>query len=89
MIGMRGQLILAALCLVGAFLASAWVNAVSRLSPVRAELLMERHPKRAAILVKIADDSSTFLTSVLVVMLILRVSVTVLVTSVILNLDVA
>jgi CBS domain containing-hemolysin-like protein len=89
MIGMRGQLILAALCLVGAFLASAWVNAVSRLSPVRAELLMERHPKRAGILVKIAGDSSTFLTSVLVVMLILRVSVTVLVTSVILNIDVA
>lgn len=89
MSGSTIQLGLAVLCLMGAFFVSAWVNAIGRLSPIRAEMLMERNPKRAKLLVKIANDTPAFLTSVLVVMLILRVSVTVLVTSIILRLDVA
>jgi CBS domain containing-hemolysin-like protein len=86
--GFTTELVIAALCLVGAFLSSAWVNATSRLTLVRAELLMERNPKKAKILVKIAENASVYLTSVLVVMLVLRVAVTVLVTSVILRLGV-
>jgi CBS domain containing-hemolysin-like protein len=86
---LRNQLVLAAFCLVGAFFSAVWVNATSRLTLVRAELLMERNPKRAKILVKIAENSSVYLTSVLIVMLVLRVAITVLVTSIILRLNVA
>ncbi len=75
------QLAFAGLAIMFAFVTSAWVNAIMRLTLARAELLANHHPKKGALLVKIAGNSSTFLTSVLLVMLLLRVTATVFVTS--------
>jgi CBS domain containing-hemolysin-like protein len=79
------QLLLAGLAMVGAFLTSAWVNAISRISRPRAVRLAEEHPKAGSYLVKIAESPSKYLTGVLVVMLILRVTATVLITATILR----
>lgn len=75
------QLAFAGLAIMFAFVTSAWVNAIMRLTVARAELLANNHPKKGALLIKIAGNSSTFLTSVLLVMLLLRVTATVFVTS--------
>jgi CBS domain containing-hemolysin-like protein len=82
------QLAIAGLAIVGAFLTSAWVNAISRISRIRAARLAEEHPKRGKYLEKIADNPPVFLTSVLIVMLILRVTATVLITVAIMRLGV-
>lgn len=79
------QLVFAGLAIVFAFVTSAWVNAIMRLTTARAEILANDHPKKGALLVKIAGNSSTFLTSVLLVMLLLRVTATVFVTSTVLR----
>lgn len=81
----QAQLLVAALAVMLAFLFSAWVNAISRLTAARAELLSHDNPKKGALLVKIAGNSSTYLTSVLLVMLVLRVVATVMVTSTVLR----
>ncbi|MGQ0679528.1 MAG: hemolysin family protein [Actinomycetota bacterium] len=85
----QSYLLVATLALVGAFFTSAWVHAMVYLSKARAELLRERFPKKAKILIKIAEDPPPYLTSVLLVMLILRVSATVAVTTVIIRLEAA
>lgn len=85
---LQTHLLLAALALMGAFFTSAWVNAMIYLSKARAEMLMNLHPNRAKYLVKIAQDPPAYLTSVLIVMLVLRVSAVVLVTSTILSLNI-
>lgn len=82
----RNELILAAVAVTGAFFASAWVNAISRLSKARAALLQEQKPRKGKLLVKIANNPPMYLTSVLIVMLVLRVSATVLVTTAIMRL---
>ncbi len=64
------------------FLASAWVNGVSRLTIARARRLRDDHPKRGSLLVQIARDPRPYLTSTLLVMLAARVTSTVLVTAV-------
>ncbi|HEU4867807.1 MAG TPA: hemolysin family protein [Actinomycetota bacterium] len=79
------QLALAGLAIMFAFVTSAWVNAIQRLTLARAELLANNHPKKGALLVKIAGNTSNFLTSVLLVMLLLRVTATVFVTSTVLR----
>jgi CBS domain containing-hemolysin-like protein len=79
------QLALAGLAIMFAFVTSAWVNAIMRLSVARAELLANTHPKKGALLVKIAGNTSMYLTSVLLVMLLLRVTATVFVTSTVLR----
>jgi CBS domain containing-hemolysin-like protein len=82
----QSQLVLAVLAVFGAFLTSAWVNAISRLSRLRAMRLGDEHEKRGRYLIKIANNPPAYLTSVLIVMLLFRVSATVLVTVVILRL---
>ncbi len=79
------QLSGACLAIILAFVTSAWVNAIMRLTLARAEILANDHPKKGALLVKIAGNTSTFLTSVLLVMLLWRVAATVLVTSAVLR----
>jgi CBS domain containing-hemolysin-like protein len=79
------QLVFAALAIIFAFVTSAWVNAMMRLTVARAELLAHDHPKKGALLVKIAGNSSVYLTSVLLVMLLLRVTATVFVTTTVLR----
>ncbi len=81
----QAQLAFAAVAIMLAFVTSAWVNAITRLSVARAELLSHSDPKRGALLVKMAHDTSTFLTSVLLVTLLLRVTATVFVTSTVLR----
>ncbi|HEX2148715.1 MAG TPA: hemolysin family protein, partial [Actinomycetota bacterium] len=79
------QLAFAALAIVFAFVTSAWVNAMTRLTVARAELIQNNHPKKGALLIKIAQNSSMYLTSVLLVMLLLRVTATVFVTTTVLR----
>ena len=82
----QSELLFAGLAIMLAFITSAWVNAIPRLTTARAELLAHDHPKKGALLVKMAGNTATYLTSVLLVMLLLRVTATVLVTSTILRL---
>ncbi|HEX2258629.1 MAG TPA: hemolysin family protein [Actinomycetota bacterium] len=83
----QGQLVLAGLAVLAAFLTSAWVNAISRLSKLRAmRLAEEKATKRAHYLTEIANNPPTYLTSVLLVMLFFRVAATVLVTGAVLRL---
>lgn len=79
------QLVFAGVAIMLSFITSAWVNGITRLTAARAELLSHDHPKKGALLVKIAANSSTYVTSVLLVMLLLRVTATVFVTSIILR----
>ncbi|HEX2054519.1 MAG TPA: hemolysin family protein [Actinomycetota bacterium] len=81
----QAQMLFAALAIMLAFITSAWVNAISRLTHARAQLLSRDHPKKGALLAKIAQNSSMYLTSILLVMLLLRVTATVLVTSTVLR----
>ena len=82
---MQTQLAFAALAIIFAFVTSAWVNAMTRLTVARAELIQNNHPKKGALLIKIAQNSSMYLTSVLLVMLLLRVTATVFVTTTVLR----
>jgi CBS domain containing-hemolysin-like protein len=81
----QSQLTFAVVAIMLAFVTSAWVNAIMRLSLARAELLSHDHPKKGALLTKIAGNTSMYLTSVLLVMLLLRVTATVFVTSTVLR----
>jgi CBS domain containing-hemolysin-like protein len=82
----QSQLAFAAVATMLAFITSAWVNAIMRLSLARAELLAQDNPRKGALLVKIAGNTSMYLTSVLLVMLLLRITATVFVTSTVLRL---
>lgn len=81
------QIILGVISLGIAFLASTWVNSISRLSKGRAEQLADKEPKRGRLLVKIAQNPPPYLSSVLLVMLLARVTATVLATSLVLRSD--
>jgi CBS domain containing-hemolysin-like protein len=81
----QAQVVLAVLAALGAFLTSAWVNAISRLSKLRAMRLADQQEKRGQYLIKMANNAPAYLTSVLIVMLFFRVSATVLVTAAILR----
>ena len=63
-----------------AFMSSAWVNAVSRLSKGRALSLQSANPKPGKLLVKIAENPPPYLTGSLLLMLVARVTATVLAT---------
>lgn len=73
-------MLIAAVGIGFSFISSAWVNAVSRLSKGRAHRLEQTSSKKGALLVKIAEDPPPYVTGVLLVMLISRVSATVVVT---------
>lgn len=79
------QLVLAAAGIVIAFVSSAWVNALSRLTTARAIRLKEQQGKRGELLVKISQNPRPYLTSTVLVMLLARVASVVVVTSVLLR----
>lgn len=79
------QLLLAALALPLAFFCSVWVNAITRASVVRGEQISSTYPRQGQLLVRITQDAPVFLASLLLVMLVFRVSATVLVTAVVLR----
>lgn len=85
MSGSSVQIVLAVLFLGVAFVASTWVNSISRISKGRAEQLAQYQPKRGKLLVKIAENPPPYLSSALLVMLLARVTSTVLATSLILR----
>src|SRR5919108_605858 len=64
-----------------AFSASAWVNAISRLTVARARRLADGRGKVGQKLIGIAENPRPYLTSVLLVMLVGRVAATVIVTA--------
>ncbi|HEU5004168.1 MAG TPA: hemolysin family protein [Actinomycetota bacterium] len=68
-----------------AFSASAWVNALSHLSHARARRLAEQDPRRGELLVRLAANPRPYLASALLVMLLARVTATVLVADVLLR----
>ncbi|MGH2810440.1 MAG: hypothetical protein ACRDIA_06110, partial [Actinomycetota bacterium] len=70
---------LAAVFVAAAFVASTWVNAIGRLSKGRAERLAIDQPKPGGLLIRIAEDPSAFLTAALLLMLVMRITATVLV----------
>ena len=73
------ELVVAALATGFAFISSAWVNAISRLSHARARHLQEENPKRGALLVALAGNPRPYLAATLLAMLLARVTATVLV----------
>lgn len=79
------QIVGTAISLAIAFVASTWVHSISRLSKGRAAQLAEAQPKRGKLLEKIAENPPPYLSSVLLVMLLARVTCTVLATSLILR----
>lgn len=81
------QVVSSVVCVMVAFFASVWVNAAGRLSVGRAHRLKEEAPKKGALLLRIAEDPSLYITSVLLLMLVARVAAVVLVTSAILHTD--
>jgi CBS domain containing-hemolysin-like protein len=81
------QILLAVIGLALAFIASSWVNAVSRLTMARALRLEDAVPKKGVMLRQMAENPRPFLASAVLVMLIGNVSATVLVTSVIIRSD--
>lgn len=83
------QIVVAALGVMLAFVTSAWVNAISRLTMARAIRLEDRSPKPGALLVKIAEDPRPFIAITLLLMLIGRVTATVVVASLFLHSGVA
>lgn len=76
------EIVVAVLATGFAFISSAWVNAVSRLTHARARRLMEMDPRRGALLVKLAQNPRPFLASTLLAMLLARVAAVVLVADV-------
>ncbi|MGI8426356.1 MAG: hemolysin family protein [Actinomycetota bacterium] len=79
------QIAVAVFAIAVAFFASTWVNSMSRLSKGRAAQLAEAQPKRGKLLVHIAENPPRFLSSVLLIMLVARVTAVVLATSLIMN----
>jgi len=79
------ELVVAALATALAFIFSAWVNAVSRLSHARARRLEEERPKAGGVLVNLAANPRPYLAGTLLAMLLARVSAVVLVTDVLLR----
>lgn len=79
------QIATAVICMMLAFFCSAWANAITRLTPARAEILGQDNAAKGEILGKIAAATSTYLTSVLLILLLLRVTATVMVTTTILR----
>lgn len=77
----KWQIGLAVVFIGVAFISSAWLNAISRLSMGRANRLCEEHPKKGGLLRKIAEDPPRFVTSTALIMLVARVAATVLITS--------
>jgi CBS domain containing-hemolysin-like protein len=68
------EMVIAALAMAFAFISSAWVNAVSRISHARARRLAEFDPKRGGLLVNLADNPRPYLASTLLAMLLARVT---------------
>lgn len=79
------QIAIAIVGLALAFVTSAWVNAVSRLTMARALRLEDQHPKLGAKLRQMAQNPRPFLASTVIVMLVGRVGATVLLTAVVLK----
>lgn len=75
------QIVIAALGIVVAFVTSAWVNAISRLTMARALRLEDESPKRGSLLIKIAENPRPFIAVTLLFMLIGRVTATVVIAS--------
>lgn len=75
------QVIIAALGVAIAFVTSAWVNAISRLTMDRALRLEDEYPKRGALLKKIAENPRPYIAGTLLLMLIGRVTSTVVIAS--------
>ena len=76
------ELAIAAVATAFAFVSSAWVNAVSRLSHARARRLQAQDPRRGGILVRLAANPRSYLAATLLAMLVSRVTATVLVADV-------
>lgn len=79
------QIVIAAFGIILAFITSAWVNAISRLTVARALRLEDEKPKRGALLVKIAENPRPFIAVTLLLMLIGRVTATVVIASLLLR----
>ena len=79
------ELVIAAVATGFAFISSAWVNAISRLSHARARRIAEQSPRRGAILVALAANPRPYLAATLLAMLLARVAATVLVADVLLS----
>jgi len=79
------EIVVATASITVAFFSSTWVNSMSRLSKGRAEQLAETQPKRGKLLVRIAKNPPPYLSSVLLVMLVARVTAVVLATSLIMD----
>lgn len=75
------QILIAAFGILIAFITSAWVNAISRLTKARALRLEDQSPKRGALLVKMAENPRPYIAVTLVLMLIGRVTATVVIAS--------
>jgi magnesium and cobalt exporter, CNNM family len=84
----KTQLAIAAFGILVAFSASAWVNAISRMSVARARRLAEGRKKLGRMLTDIAEDPPRYLTTALLVMLAGRVTTTVVVTGLLIRADV-
>lgn len=82
---MSAVIVAAVFCVVLSFLASAWGNAVSRLTSARALRLQEEYPAKGVLLVRMAEDPRPYVTGVLLIMLLARVTAAVLVTSLLVN----
>lgn len=79
------ELLLVALLLVFAFFSATWVNAMSRLTKGRAEALAVRTGAQGKLLIRLAEDPAAYISGVLLLMLMSRVSATVLVTALIIR----
>lgn len=75
------QYLIAALGVVLAFITSAWLNAISRLTMDRALRLEDGAPKRGALLVKIAENPRPYIAVTLLFMLIGEVTAIVVISS--------
>ena len=73
------QILSAAIGIVVSFFSSVWVNAISRLSKGRAMRLESTHPKKGKLLIQMSENPPAFVTGVLLLMLVARVTATVLV----------
>lgn len=79
------QIVIAALGIIIAFIASAWVNAISRLTMARALRLEDEFPTRGALLVKVAQNPRPFIAVTLLLMLTGEVTATVVIASLMLR----
>ena len=79
------ELVIAAAATGFAFISSAWVNAISRLTHARARRLAEQDPRRGGILARMAQNPRPFVASTLLAMLLARVAAVVLVADVLLG----